>query len=68
MRKFLIGLSIFCFLHILRDFLQLLGIHHWFTEVAHVWHAPQYEIHGIIFFLIVGLTSLYFALRPHSLM
>jgi hypothetical protein len=61
----LIAISAFCFLHILRDYMQVkYGYSHsWFTSVGHVWHAPQYEKQGMVVFFALGMGFLYLALR-----
>ena len=53
----------FCFAHIVRDYLQIKGVKNWFTEFGHVWHAPQYEKHGMVVFAILGALSLWAAIR-----
>jgi hypothetical protein len=54
-----LGIAIFCFVHIIRDVLQInYGYKTWFMRIGHVWHAPQYELHGIVVFAAVGLISL----------
>lgn len=55
----LIGSAIFCFLHSYRDWLHSKkNFNSWFTRVGHYWDAPQYEIHGMIFFFIAGCILL----------
>lgn len=63
LRVALIGLALFCYLHILRDYLQIkYGYEHsWLTRLGHVWEAPKYERHGMVVFFIVGTTCLYWA-------
>ena len=55
MKLLLVILSIFCFLHIVRDVLQIKGIKNWFTEFGHVWNKPEWEKYSIAFFLILGV-------------
>ena len=60
-------LSTLCFLHIIRDFLQIKnGYNTWFTKVGHFWHAPQYEMHGVVIFFFLGLTFLYIGLNQQN--
>lgn len=61
----LIGISLFCLAHIIRDFLQIKYGYKfsWFTRFGHVWHAPKYEIHGIVVFFLAGSLSLLYAFR-----
>ncbi len=63
MRYIFILLSLFFFLHILRNYLRITGVNNWFTQVGHVWNSPQLEIPGIIFNLLLGVLFLYLALR-----
>jgi len=64
MRVAFICISVFCFVHILRDVLQIkYGYKHWFLRVGHVWHSPEHEIHGIIVCAILGGIFLYLGLR-----
>ena len=60
MKLMLLAVSIFSFLHIIRDWLQIKGVKNWFTGVGHVWDAPKYEVHGMIIFALIGAISLYF--------
>lgn len=59
----LLSLAVFCFIHIVRDYLQIKGVKNWFTQIGHVWNAPKYEKHGIVILTLIGLLSLYFGLR-----
>ncbi len=58
----LYGLAAFCFIHIIRDILQINGVKNWFTEFGHFWHAPQYEKHGMAILFIIGATCLWVAI------
>lgn len=55
-------LAAFCFVHIYRDYLQIKGVKNWFTQIGHFWNAPKYEKHGMVVFLILGLSFLYLGL------
>jgi hypothetical protein len=61
----LILLAAFCFLHIIRDYMQIrYGYSHsWFTNIGHIWHAPQYERQGMVVFFLAGCLFLYLALH-----
>ncbi|OGM11291.1 hypothetical protein A2V80_00310 [Candidatus Woesebacteria bacterium RBG_16_39_8b] len=59
----LFGIAGFCFLHIVRDYLQLRGVKNWFTEVGHFWNAPKYNVYGMAILSILGLVCLYFAFK-----
>lgn len=52
----------FCFGHTYRDYLQIKGVKNWFTEVGHVWDAPQYEKHGMVVTTVLGIVFGYVAI------
>ncbi|MEX2008379.1 MAG: hypothetical protein WD850_02750 [Candidatus Spechtbacterales bacterium] len=54
LKLLLFVLAAFCFVHIYRDYLQLKGVKNWFTQVGHVWDAPQYEKHGMVVVALLG--------------
>lgn len=57
-------LAVFFILHAVRDVLQIkYGYKNWFLRVGHVWHAPQYEKHGIVVSVILGILCFWLALR-----
>lgn len=57
-------LTAYCLIHIYRDYLQIkYGYNTWFTRVGHVWHAPQYEKHGMVVFAILAAVFGVLALR-----
>lgn len=63
MRWVLIGLAAFCFLHIYRDIMQIkYGYKTRLTKFGHFWHAPKYEVHGIVVFTLIGLICAYLAI------
>ena len=65
MKIIFLVISLFCFVHIYRDYLQIKhGYKTWFTGFAHFWHAPKYERHGMVVFFLVG--SLFFYLALHT--
>ncbi len=60
-------LAVLCFLHIFRDVLQIKsGYDSWFTKFGHIWHAPQYEMHGIAVFFFLGIAFLYLGLNQQN--
>lgn len=63
MKLILLTGAVFCLLHAFRDYLQIKGVKNWFTQVGHVWDAPQYEKHSIVVFTILGGILLYFLLN-----
>ncbi|HZP55650.1 MAG TPA: hypothetical protein VFB03_02685 [Candidatus Saccharimonadales bacterium] len=57
-------ISIFCFVHIYRDYLQIKnGYKTWFTGFAHILHAPKYEKHGMVVFFLLGILFLYLTIH-----
>jgi len=50
-------------MHALRDYLQMKGINNWFTEFGHIWKKPEWEKYSAVFFSILGLILLFFAIR-----
>ena len=59
MKHVYLFLAILSFLHVARDYLQIKGVKNWFTQIGHFWDAPQYEIHGMVVFSILGVLFLY---------
>lgn len=64
MYKLLFGvLAVFCFLHAIRDYLQIKGVKNWFTEIGHIWVMPKYEVHSLIVFLLFGILFAYLFIK-----
>lgn len=60
----LFAIALFCLIHIIRDVCQIkYGYTNWFTKFGHVWHAPQYEKHGVVVFALIGTLFVYLGLR-----
>jgi hypothetical protein len=56
MHRWVFGaLAVFFFLHTYRDYLQIKGVKNTFTEFGHVWDAPQYEKHGMVVTIVLGV-------------
>jgi uncharacterized membrane protein len=60
MKILLIIVALFCFIHIIRDYLQIKGVKNWFTQVGHFWDAPKLEAPIAITLGIIGLICVYF--------
>jgi formate hydrogenlyase subunit 3/multisubunit Na+/H+ antiporter MnhD subunit len=63
MKILLIGIAIFCAVHIYRDYLQIKGVKNWFTQFGHFWDVPKLEAPIAVIIGIVGLICLYFAFK-----
>jgi antibiotic biosynthesis monooxygenase (ABM) superfamily enzyme len=64
MKYLLLVIVLFSILHIIRDIAQIkTGYNSWFTKFGHFWHAPQYEVHGIVVLSLVIVVCLYFFFR-----
>lgn len=51
-------LSVFCFLHAMRDLLQIMGIVNWFTGFLHIWNKTEWEMYSMVIFLLFGILFL----------
>ncbi|OGL37200.1 hypothetical protein A3A68_02020 [Candidatus Saccharibacteria bacterium RIFCSPLOWO2_01_FULL_48_13] len=61
-----IALAVFCFQHLIRDYLQNRGVKNWYTTFGHlnfIQDTPLNNYIGMIIFTILGGTFLYLAFR-----
>jgi hypothetical protein len=61
-----IALAIFCFQHLIRDYLQDRGVKNWYTTFGHldfVKDTPLNNHIGMLFFVALGGIFLYLAFR-----
>lgn len=57
-------LGIFCYQHLIRDYLQDHGVKNWYTTFGHLSFIPDTRLNnhiGMVFFFILGSVFLYLA-------
>lgn len=65
-RIIFIILALFCFQHLVRDYLQDRGIINWYTTFAHPRFIPDTPLNnhiGVVVFFLLGSLFLYMALK-----